>query len=78
MPHTDPYRLSDAPAGDAPDGVSRAALTRTLLWAVVVLGAVANTVLSYGDVPVAANLACGAVTLAAATALVVRALRGRR
>ncbi|MFJ4620835.1 hypothetical protein [Streptomyces sp. NPDC088812] len=78
MPHTDPYRLNDAPAGDAQDGVSRSAVTRTLLWAVVVLGAVVNTVVSYRDTPVAANLACGAVTLAAATALVVRALRGRR
>ncbi|CAL9332711.1 hypothetical protein SUDANB145_00099 [Streptomyces sp. enrichment culture] len=78
MPHTDPYRLSDAGDGDRTDGVSRSDIVRTLLWAVVVLSAVANMAVSYGDTPVVANLACGFVTVLAAGTLAVRALRGRR
>ncbi|MGP2439349.1 hypothetical protein [Streptomyces sp. JW3] len=80
MPHPDPYRLTDAGAGDddRTAGVSRSDLVRTLLWAVVVLSAVTNMAVSYGDTPVAVNLACGVVTVLAAGTLAVRGLRGRR
>ncbi|MEU1053301.1 hypothetical protein [Streptomyces sp. NPDC005876] len=78
MPDTDPYRLTSAPEGGAPSGVSRQDVVRTLLWAVVVLSAVANMATSYGGTAVWLNLACGMVTVLAAGALVVRGLRGRR
>ncbi|WP_045561949.1 hypothetical protein [Streptomyces sp. FxanaA7] len=93
MATTDPYRLSvhDAhhvahhgahhPAhhDDPAPAVPRAEVTRILLWLILVISAVANMVVSYAAVGVAVNLACGAVTGLAATALVVRRLKaGRR
>ncbi|CAM5579480.1 hypothetical protein SVIOM342S_07613 [Streptomyces violaceorubidus] len=88
--HQDPYRLSapravPAPAsapfpgdGDGPDAVSRGDVLRTLLWAVVVLSAVANMALSFTGAATALHLASGVVTVLAAGTLVVRGLRGRR
>ncbi|KOT92811.1 MULTISPECIES: hypothetical protein [Streptomyces] len=80
--HDDPYRLSApraAPApGGGPDAVSRGDVLRTLLWAVVVLSAVANTALSFTGAAAPLHLATGLVTVLAAGTLVVRALRGRR
>ncbi|MEU9556310.1 hypothetical protein [Streptomyces fumanus] len=78
MPDTDPYRLTSTPEGGTASGAGRNDLVRTLLWAVVVLSAVANMATSYGDTSVWLNLACGTVTLLAAGTLVVRNLRGRR
>lgn len=81
MTHQDPYRLSTpqphTPA-DRPDTVSRGDVLRTLLWALVVISAVANMVASYGGAHVGVHLACGMVTVLAAGTLVVRSLRGRR
>ncbi|WP_328561635.1 hypothetical protein [Streptomyces coelicoflavus] len=79
--HRDPYHLGppqSAPAGGGPDAVPRADVLRTLLWAVVVLSAAANMVLSFTGAAVALHLASGVVTVLAVGALVVRALRGRR
>lgn len=76
--NTDPYRLTTTPAKDAPTGVSRGDVVRTLLWAVVVISAVANTVASYRGSGTALHLAFGIVTVLAAGTLVVRSLRGRR
>ncbi|MBE4733396.1 MULTISPECIES: hypothetical protein [Streptomyces] len=89
MATTDPYRLSvhdahhvahrDAHHEDPAPAVPRAEVTRILLWLILVISAVANMVVSYAAVGVAVNLACGAVTGLAATALVVRRLKaGRR
>ncbi|MGW2057726.1 hypothetical protein ACWCOZ_28065 [Streptomyces sp. NPDC001840] len=87
MAHTDPYRLTaptspvlttTATAEGPSGGVTRGDIVRTLLWTVVVISAVANTVASYGAVSTWVQLSCGTVTLLAATALVVRSLRGRR
>ncbi|CAL9519346.1 MULTISPECIES: hypothetical protein [unclassified Streptomyces] len=92
MPHQDrqdqqdPYRLgmpqavpTAAPApGDGPGAVSRGDVLRTLLWAVVVLSAVANMALSFTGAAAPLHLASGVVTVLAAGALVVRGLRGRR
>ncbi|MFF7524250.1 hypothetical protein [Streptomyces pseudovenezuelae] len=82
MASTDPYRLSVHDADNdrhhdalAPD-VPRGEVTRVLLWLILVISAVANMVTSYAAVGVAVNLACGAVTALAATALVVRRLKG--
>ncbi|MFE1584293.1 hypothetical protein ACFW6Q_01170 [Streptomyces sp. NPDC058737] len=78
----DPYRLGTpqaAPApGDGPGDVSRGDVLRTLLWAVVVLSAVANMALSFAGAAAPLHLATGVVTVLAAGTLVVRALRGRR
>ncbi|MFG2319527.1 hypothetical protein [Streptomyces tendae] len=82
----DPYRLgvpqavptaASAP-GEGPDAVSRGDVLRTLLWAVVVLSAVANMALSFTGAATALHLASGVVTVLAAGTLVVRGLRGRR
>ncbi|MET9355237.1 hypothetical protein ABZY14_19965 [Streptomyces sp. NPDC006617] len=81
--HQDPYRLGTARAiptahGDGPDAVSRGDVVRALLWAVVVLSAVANMALSFTGAAAPLHLASGVVTVLAAGALVVRGLRGRR
>lgn len=82
MANTDPYRLSVHDANHdanhhapAPAG-TRGEATRVLLWLILVISAVANMVTSYAAVGIAVNLACGAVTALAATALVVRRLKG--
>ncbi|MEU1871511.1 hypothetical protein [Streptomyces sp. NPDC019793] len=84
--HQDPYRLGAPQAvptaapgsGDGLDAVSRGDVLRTLLWAVVVLSAVANMALSFTGAATALHLASGVVTVLAAGTLVVRGLRGRR
>ncbi|MEQ6022266.1 divalent metal cation transporter [Streptomyces sp. NPDC048405] len=80
--HPDPYRLGTPRAasapGDGPGAVSRGDVLRTLLWAVVVLSAVANMALSFAGAATPLHLATGVVTVLAAGTLVVRALRGRR
>ncbi|MDH6214916.1 hypothetical protein [Streptomyces pseudovenezuelae] len=90
MPDTDPYRFtSTAPSStptygsastsaDTSDGITRADVARTLLWAVVVISAVTNMALSYGGSATAPHLAAGIVTVLSAGTLVVRRLRGRR
>jgi hypothetical protein len=78
MQDPDPYRLTSTPEDGTASGVSRKDLVRTVLWAVVVLSAVANMATSYGGTAVWLNLACGMVTVLAAGTLVVRGLRGRR
>ncbi|MFG2680370.1 hypothetical protein [Streptomyces sp. NPDC048392] len=79
MTHQDPYRLSTPRTpGDGPDAVSRGDVLRTVLWAVVVVSAVANMAASLAGAPTAVHLASGVVTVLAAGSLVVRGLRGRR
>ncbi|MFE0414952.1 hypothetical protein [Streptomyces tendae] len=80
-----PYRLGtpgaapgSAPGDGGPEAVSRGDVLRTLLWAVVVLSAVANMALSFTGAATALHLASGVVTVLAAGTLVVRGLRGRR
>ncbi|MEW2401679.1 hypothetical protein [Streptomyces sp. NPDC046862] len=77
MTTTDPYRLTGAP-DDSPSGVSRSDVVRALLWTVLVISVVANTVASYGDAGLGVHLACGGVTALCAGTLVARKLRGRR
>ena len=76
--------ISSASAGasalsaTAPPGVSRADLVRFLLWLLLVLSVVANTVASSAGAGLGTHLACGAVTALTAAVLVVRRLKGRR
>ncbi|MFF2188979.1 hypothetical protein [Streptomyces sp. NPDC058155] len=80
MTYTDPYR---PPTGTgrpdaSPSDITRAGVTRTMLWLVLVISAVGNMVASYGGSGTPAHLVCGAVTALCVTALVVQRLRGRR
>ncbi|GAA4796553.1 hypothetical protein [Streptomyces ziwulingensis] len=87
-PTPDPYRLTgdgdgDGDGGDGGDrpsspGLAPGEILRALLWTLVVLSAVANTVVSATGAGTWAQLACGAVTVVCGGALVVRHLRGRR
>ncbi|MFF4347361.1 hypothetical protein [Streptomyces sp. NPDC001530] len=61
-----------------PDRLTWGEIARTLLWAVVVISAVANMAASYGGAGTWVHLACGAVTVFCGGTLVVRNLRGRR
>ncbi|MDQ0775337.1 hypothetical protein QF026_003803 [Streptomyces aurantiacus] len=76
---TDPYRF-DGADGTEPvrPGVTPNSVVRTVLWLVLVISTVGNMVASYGAASLQVHLVCGAVTALAATALVVRHLRGRR
>jgi hypothetical protein len=80
MSHPDPYRFTGPADDHAPtrSGVSGSDVLRALLWTVLVISALANTVASYGDASTAVHLAFGVVTAACATALVLQRLRGRR
>ncbi|MEU9270755.1 hypothetical protein AB0E04_35705 [Streptomyces sp. NPDC048251] len=60
------------------DRLSSGDIARTLLWMVVVAGALANMAASFGGADTWVHLACGAVTVLCAGTLVVRNLRGRR
>jgi hypothetical protein len=77
----DHYRLTGAGIphdDDPPSALGRADLVRFLLWLLLVLGVVANTVASYAGAGLGVHLACGAVTGVTAAVLVVRRLKGRR
>jgi hypothetical protein len=63
---------------EQPDRLTRGEVTRTLLWAVLVMSAVANMAASYGGADTWVHLVCGLVTALCAGTLVVRNLRGRR
>lgn len=56
---------------------STSPLTTTLLWSLLVLGAVGNTVASAAGASIMAHLVLGGVTALAATALIVLWLRAR-
>lgn len=56
---------------------STSPLTNTLLWSLLVLGAVGNTVASAAGAGIVAHLALGGVTALAATGLIVLWLRAR-
>ena len=78
MAHTDPYRLAPSDGAErTPDGAGPDVL-RAVLWVVLVVSMVGNTVVSYTGAGVGVHLAFGLVTLACATTLLVRHLRSRR
>ncbi|MEU0697762.1 hypothetical protein ABZ349_27780 [Streptomyces niveus] len=81
MAYTDPYRPptgTDGRPDASPGDLTRAGVTRTLLWVVLVISAVGNMVASYSGSGTPVHLTCGAVTALCVTALVVLRLRGRR
>ena len=80
MTDTDSYRLTggpESPRGPRPGG-TRAGVLRTLLWLVLVISAVGNTVASYGGTTTRVHLAFGVVTGLCVAGLVAHRLRRRR
>ncbi|GGW95463.1 hypothetical protein GCM10010297_16580 [Streptomyces malachitofuscus] len=79
MTHTDPSHLPPAPGRrTAPAGAGDGGVAHTLLWAVLVLSVLGNTVASYTGADIGVHLAAGAVTALCVTLLVVRRMRGGR
>ncbi|AVZ73951.1 hypothetical protein SLUN_19045 [Streptomyces lunaelactis] len=80
MASTDPYRLTthtESPHAASP-GVTGADVLRTLLWLVLVISAIGNSVASYGGATTRIHLAFGTVTALCVVALLAQRLRGRR
>lgn len=79
MGHTDPYRLtpSDSRNGAAA-GINRAKVAHSLLWLILVISVIGNTVASYSNAGIGVHLALGGVTALCGTVLAVRHLRSRR
>ncbi|MEV1066916.1 hypothetical protein [Streptomyces sp. NPDC050263] len=79
MTYTDPYHLTTPHSSEAPaPGVTGADVVRVLLWAVLVISAVGNTVASYAAASTQIHVAIGAVTVLCVAGLVAQRLRGRR
>lgn len=80
MTNTGPRPLTEPadPRGTAAPGVSRGQVLRTLLWTVLVAGAVANTVASFVGADAQVHLVCGAVTAVCGGILIVGRLRRPR
>ncbi|NUK24156.1 hypothetical protein [Streptomyces lunaelactis] len=88
MASTDPYRLTistESPHSTSPGtggtggtGVTGADVLRTLLWLVLVISAIGNSVASYGGATTQIHLAFGTVTALCVVALVAQRLRRRR
>ncbi|MEU1301030.1 hypothetical protein [Streptomyces shenzhenensis] len=78
MPDNDPYRLTRGPAHEGGPRPESPRVGRALLWLLLVLSATANTVTSLAGAATAVSLACGLVTAACVTGLVMLRLRGRR
>lgn len=70
------HPISDQP-GSTPQE-SRPGILRSLLWVVLVVSVVANTVTSFAGVPTAVQAGLGGVTALAVVALVAQHLRTRR
>ncbi|MFF6995871.1 hypothetical protein ACFY93_13085 [Streptomyces sp. NPDC008313] len=79
MTYTDPYRLTPA-AGreETPDRSSNVGAVRTLLWVVLVVSVLGNTVASSAGSGIGVHLAAGGVTALCATVLVVLRMRSSR
>ncbi|MFD5316401.1 hypothetical protein [Streptomyces sp. NPDC127098] len=76
----DPYLLTGdtASAPTPPSAAARPGLLPGLLWLVLAVSAVGNSVGSLAGAPTAANLAFGSVTVLSGAALVALRLRSRR
>ncbi|MFD3731889.1 hypothetical protein [Streptomyces sp. NPDC058632] len=79
MTHTDASRFTQvADRGAAPDHNGGAVVIRTLLWLVLTISVVGNTVASSMGAGLGVHLVAGLVTAVCATLLVVRHLRSNR
>ncbi|MBP0456671.1 hypothetical protein [Streptomyces montanisoli] len=79
MTHSDPYRL--IPGGrqdDAPERAGGAGVVRALLWVVLVVSVVGNTVASAVGGGTGVHLAAGGITVLCAALLVVGRVRRSR
>jgi hypothetical protein len=83
---TDPDRITIVPGGSgAPDGRGapedddrRTGAGRALLWLLLVVSAVGNSVTSFGGVSTAVHLELGGLSALCIAALIVSHLRSRR
>ncbi|KES03119.1 hypothetical protein BU52_32215 [Streptomyces toyocaensis] len=79
MSHTDPYSLTAAGSQEGtPDRSSSTGAVRVLLWVVLVVSVLGNTVASFAGAGLEVHLAAGGVTALCATVLVVLRLRSGR
>ncbi|MFF1278517.1 hypothetical protein ACFVZC_34895 [Streptomyces marokkonensis] len=79
MSYTDPYSLTPAGGQDGtPDRSSSTGVVRALLWVVLVVSVLGNTVASFAGAGMGVHLAAGGVTALCATVLVVLRLRSGR
>jgi hypothetical protein len=77
---TDPYRITDEPQTDATvaPGNGRSGVFRTLIWLVLVVSAVGNSVASFADVSPVVHTGLGAIALLCVVTLITQHVRGRR
>lgn len=77
----DPYALRTDPTTGAPapsePTAHRADPLRALLWTLLVLSVAANTITSFGVVPLAVSIGLGVVTAATGITLISLHVRGR-
>ncbi|WP_328564937.1 hypothetical protein [Streptomyces coelicoflavus] len=79
MTYPDPAQLPPVSVrGGTPQGGADGGVARTVLWVVLVVSVVGNTVASYAGAGTWVHLAAGVVTAACATVLAVRRLRSGR
>ncbi|WP_222195982.1 hypothetical protein [Modestobacter italicus] len=72
----DPYALRTDPASTEP-AAPRGNPLRALLWTLLVLSVAANTITSFGVVPLAVSIGLGVVTAATGITLISLHVRGR-
>ncbi|MFC9464171.1 hypothetical protein [Streptomyces coelicoflavus] len=79
MTYPDPAQLPPVSVrGGTPQGGADGGVARTVLWVVLVVSVVGNTVASYAGAGTWVHLVAGVVTAVCATVLAVRRLRGGR
>ncbi|MEF9915596.1 hypothetical protein RJT17_36630 [Streptomyces sp. P5-A9] len=78
MTHTDPYRLTPAAGREETPDRSNVGAVRALLWVVLVVSVLGNTVASSAGSGIGVHLAAGGVTALCATVLVVLRMRSSR
>ncbi|MGW4106024.1 hypothetical protein, partial [Streptomyces sp. NPDC004976] len=75
LPHP---RLGGGAGADTPDRSTSTGVVRVLLWVVLVVSVLGNTVASFAGAGTGVHLAAGGVTALCATVLVVLRLRSGR
>ncbi|MGW4106261.1 hypothetical protein [Streptomyces sp. NPDC004976] len=79
MTHTDSSDLPTVTGRDpSPGGGDRGGVVHSILWTVLVISVLGNTVASYSGAGIGVHLVAGVVTALCATLLVVRRVRGGR
>ncbi|MFF0515557.1 hypothetical protein [Streptomyces sp. NPDC004250] len=79
MTYPDPAHLPPVSSrGGTPQVNGDRGVVHTVLWVILVISVVGNTVASYAGAAIWVHLAAGVVTAGCATVLAVRRLRSRR